>query len=75
MFRARRDIAFSVKLARQAVDRIYGLCGAHALYDGSPLQLIFRDTHAACAHLFLKWEVNALPYGKIRLGIPAELPY
>jgi alkylation response protein AidB-like acyl-CoA dehydrogenase len=72
---ARRDIAFAVKLARQAIDRLYALCGAHAIYDGAPLQLAFRDAHAASAHLFLKWEIGALPYGKLRLGLPAEMPF
>lgn len=72
---ARRDIAFAVKLARQAVDRLYAMCGAHAIYDGAALQLIFRDAHAAAAHLFLKWEIGALPYGKLRLGLPAEPPF
>lgn len=72
---ARRDIAFAVKLARQAIDRLYAQTGAHAIYDGAPLQLIFRDAHAASAHLFLKWEIGALPYGKLRLGLPAELPF
>ncbi len=72
---ARRDIAFAVKLARQAIDRLYALCGAHAIYDGAALQLIFRDAHAAAAHLFLKWEIGALPFGKLRLGLPAEPPF
>ena len=72
---ARRDIAFAVKLARQAIDRLYALSGAHAIYDGAPLQLVFRDAHAASAHLFLKWEIGALPYGKLRLGLPAEMPF
>ncbi len=72
---ARRDIAFAVKLARQAIDRLYALSGAHAIYDGAPLQLVFRDAHAAAAHLFLKWEIGALPYGKLRLGLPAEMPF
>jgi len=72
---ARRDIAFAVKLARQAVDRIYAQTGAHAIYDGAPLQLVFRDTHAISAHLFLKWELGALPWGRLRLGLPAELPF
>ncbi len=72
---ARRDIGFAVKLARQAVDRLYALSGAHAIYDSAALQLIFRDAHAAAAHLFLKWEISALPYGKLRLGLPAEPPF
>ena len=72
---ARRDIAFAVKLARQAVDRLYALCGAHAIYDGAAMQLVFRDAHAVAAHLFLKWETGALPYGKLLLGLPAEPPF
>jgi alkylation response protein AidB-like acyl-CoA dehydrogenase len=72
---ARRDIAFAVKLARQAIDRLYALSGAHAIYDAAPLQRVFRDAHAASAHLFLKWEIGALPYGKLRLGLPAEMPF
>jgi alkylation response protein AidB-like acyl-CoA dehydrogenase len=71
---SRRDIVFVVKLARQAVDRIYDASGAHALYDASSLQRVYRDVQAAASHLFLKWEVGALPYGKLRLGIGVDGP-
>jgi alkylation response protein AidB-like acyl-CoA dehydrogenase len=72
--RSRRDILFVVKLARQAVDRLYDASGAHALYDDAPLQRVYRDVQAAATHLFLKWDVGALPYGRLRLGLPVEGP-
>ena len=72
--RSRRDILFVVKLARQAVDRLYEASGAHALYDDAPLQRVYRDVQAAATHLFLKWDVGALPYGRLRLGLPVEGP-
>lgn len=72
--KTRRDMVFAVKLARQAADRVFQASGGHALYDTSPIQHVYRDVLAASSHLFMNWELGALPYGQHRLGFPVVSP-
>lgn len=72
--RTRRDMVFAVKLARQAADRVFLASGGNALYDSAPIQRVYRDVLAASAHLFMNWEIGALPYGQHRLGFPVVSP-
>lgn len=72
--RTRRDMVFAVKLARQAADRVFTAAGGNALYDTAPIQGVYRDVLAASAHLFMNWEIGALPYGQHRLGLPVVSP-
>jgi alkylation response protein AidB-like acyl-CoA dehydrogenase len=69
---ARRNAVYAAKLASRAVDRVFKASGAHALFDGDPLQVVFCDANAAAAHLFLNWELGARPYGQYRLGLPID---
>jgi len=69
---ARRNAVYAAKLASRAVDRVFKASGAHALFDGDPLQVVFCDANAAAAHLFLNWELGARPYGQYRLGLPVD---
>jgi alkylation response protein AidB-like acyl-CoA dehydrogenase len=73
--RNRRDHAFTMKLCVQAVDRLYTAAGAHALFDGSPLQRAFRDIHAAAAQIALNWEAAARAFGRVRLGLDPGDPF
>ena len=70
----RRDMVFAVKLAKQAADRVFQASGGNALYDTSPIQHVYRDVLAASSHLFMNWELGALPYGQHRLGFPVVSP-
>jgi len=59
-----RDAAFAAKLCNQATQRVFEAAGGSALHESRPLQRIFRDVTAGCAHARLRWEANALPYGR-----------
>jgi indole-3-acetate monooxygenase len=58
----------AVRAATEAVDRVFRLAGAGAVYADHPLQRCFRDVHAAGQHiLFSAGREQA--YAKVRLGI------
>ncbi len=70
--RVRRDLAYVVRLSTRAVDRLFEVSGAHALFDSSPIQRAFRDLHAMAAHPFTNWDMNAELYGRTALGLPPK---
>jgi indole-3-acetate monooxygenase len=58
----------AMRAATEAVDRVFRLAGADAVYARHPLQRCFRDIHAAGQHiLFSAGREQA--YAKVRLGI------
>ena len=58
----------AVRAATEAVDRVFRLASANAVYTHHPLQRCFRDIHAAGQHiLFSAGQHQA--YAKVRLGI------
>ena len=68
--RWKRNLAFETQLAARAVDTLMAASGAGGLYVALPLQRLFRDTHAAAAHIALTWDVQAAAYGQHALGLP-----
>jgi len=70
----RCDGAFSVKLCTEATDIVFGLAGGAGLYESSPLQRMFRDAHAANAHVLFHMDVVGTLYGRASLGLPPESP-
>jgi 3-hydroxy-9,10-secoandrosta-1,3,5(10)-triene-9,17-dione monooxygenase len=72
--RARRDLAFAVRLCTRAVDRLFSSSGAHAIFDGSVIQRAFRDVHAIGAHAMHDFELAAEDYGRIELGLDPRRP-
>jgi 3-hydroxy-9,10-secoandrosta-1,3,5(10)-triene-9,17-dione monooxygenase len=69
---ARRNSAYSVRLAHSAVKLIFDAAGGTALYTSNPLQTIFRDVTAGSAHVSITWHRAAPFYGQIRLGQPVD---
>jgi len=61
--RYRRDKAFSVKLAVQAMNRIFEAAGARAVMASQPLQRFHRDAHSASHHAGLSWDIAAEEFG------------
>ena len=49
--RYRRDAFFSVRLCLEAVDILMGIAGSGGLYSTGTMQRLFRDAHAANAHV------------------------
>jgi len=65
---AKRNVALGVKLCTEAVDTLYAAAGAHGLYDGFPMQRIFRDAHAGASHILFRDDMNYTTWGLIALG-------
>lgn len=72
--RFRRNGTYTVKLCVEAVDRVVQATGAKSLFMDNPIQRIFRDIHAAATHINLNWEITAVSYGRISLGLPSDNP-
>ncbi len=66
--RAKRNVSYGTALCTEAVDILYALAGAHGLYDGYPIQRIFRDAHAGASHVLLREDLNFSTWGLIALG-------
>jgi 3-hydroxy-9,10-secoandrosta-1,3,5(10)-triene-9,17-dione monooxygenase len=67
--RYRRDKAFVVKLAVQAVNRLFEASGARAVLDAEPMQRFHRDVHSASHHAALGWDAVAENFGRHALGL------
>lgn len=67
--RQRRDMMMVQKLLQSAVDRLFGLSGAHSILDDYAIQRHWRDLHAICHHA--QWAAPALQIaGRDALGLP-----
>ncbi len=72
--RNKRNCAASVKLCVEAVDSLIEMAGANGIYDSAPLQRMFRDTHAAAAHINFNVDVQLAPWALVALGGEYKLP-
>lgn len=66
--RSRRDQAYSVLMATQALDLLFRSTGGRGLYDNSPVQRAYRDLKAMSAHIAVTWDLPAASYGSVVLG-------
>jgi len=53
---------------------LFTASGGGAIYERNPIQRAFRDVHAANAHYSVTWAVNGALYGRVALGLPADMP-
>ena len=67
--RAKRDVAWAVRICTRAVDRIFASSGAHALFETSPLQRAFRDLHAIGMHAMHNFDLAAEDWSRVHLGL------
>ena len=58
----------AVRAGTEAVDRVFRLASADAVYPHHPLQRCFRDIHTADQHILFS-AGRAQAYAKVRLGI------
>ena len=70
--RYRRDGAFAVGLCTEAVDALFAVGGAGALYTGATLQRRFRDAHAINSHIAFSFDAAGSNFGRVALGFPSE---
>ncbi|MBX9605012.1 MAG: hypothetical protein K2Y51_02235 [Gammaproteobacteria bacterium] len=67
--RIRLDAAYVVELCRRAVDRVFAVSGAHAVYDESGLQRAHRDIHTASHHAIFDFDMSTEFVGRTILGV------
>ncbi|MFI5002933.1 MAG: acyl-CoA dehydrogenase family protein [Reyranellales bacterium] len=72
--RYRRDAYFSVRLCLEAVDILMGVAGSSGLYTGSNMQRLFRDAHAANAHVMFSPDLQGTIFGQHALGVAGPPP-
>lgn len=63
------NLAYGVRLAKQAIDNVMTMSGAGGLASSGVLQRQFRDLNAAASHIALTWDVQAPAYGQNLLGL------
>lgn len=67
--RMRLDAAYVVELCRRAIDRVFAVSGAHAIYDDSELQRVHRDVHTASHHAIFDFDLSTEFVGRTILGV------
>lgn len=67
--RNRRNHAFAVKLAVQAVDALNESSGGRGLYLDNVVQRAWRDVHAISKHIALNWDSVSVMTGAHLLGL------
>ncbi len=72
--RYRRDAFFSVRMCLEAVDILMGIAGSGGLYMTSNMQRLFRDAHAANAHVMFSPDVQGTIFGQHALGLSGPPP-
>lgn len=65
----RLDAAYVVELCRRAIDRVFAVSGAHAVYDDSELQRVHRDVHTASHHAIFDFDLSTEFVGRTILGV------
>jgi alkylation response protein AidB-like acyl-CoA dehydrogenase len=70
--RSRRDQGFSVKMAREAAEKLFTASAGRGLYEGNHVQRAYADLQALQGHIVAGWEMPAYSYGALMLGGPAS---
>ena len=66
--RNKRNCATAVKFCIEAIDSLAEMAGANGIYDSQPLQRMFRDAHAAAAHINFNVDVQLTPWALVKFG-------
>jgi 3-hydroxy-9,10-secoandrosta-1,3,5(10)-triene-9,17-dione monooxygenase len=64
--------AYASELCRRAVGRLFAGSGAHAIYDGHPLQAAFRNINVGAQHASFDFDSSAEQYGRALLGVGSK---
>jgi alkylation response protein AidB-like acyl-CoA dehydrogenase len=70
----RLNAGYAAKLCVQAVERLMPVVGGRGLELTHAFQRAWRDVHAVAQHIALVWDVQALSYAAIRLGLKPTDP-
>ena len=66
--RFKRNLAYAANICTEAVDLLHAMAGANGIYDGYPIQRIFRDAHALGAHMSFNTDAQFSAWGLAALG-------
>lgn len=66
--RLKRNLAYAVQLCTEAVDTLHSVAGAIGIYDGYPIQRLFRDAHALAGHFSFAFDAHGSNWGLVALG-------
>ena len=72
--RYRLEGAYAVDWAVRAVDVMFGLSGASALYESGATPRAFRDAHAVKQHFSFNTDIAGTTYGRAAFGLPTDNP-
>jgi 3-hydroxy-9,10-secoandrosta-1,3,5(10)-triene-9,17-dione monooxygenase len=72
--RYRRDTSYAATICMRAGDRLQAATGAHAISADNPVQRGFRDLRALNAQVALIFDANAIPFGRVALGLDTGDP-
>ncbi|MBM3646899.1 MAG: acyl-CoA dehydrogenase [Alphaproteobacteria bacterium] len=72
--RYRRDAFFATRCCLEAVDILMGVAGSGGLYTKGAMQRLFRDAHAANAHVMFSPEIQGAVFGQHALAAPGPAP-
>lgn len=72
--RAKRNVSYAVGLCTEAIDLLTAMGGAHGIYDGNPLQRVFRDNRAGSTHIQFNQDMNFSTWGLAALGGEVAAP-
>jgi len=67
--RNRRDHAFAMRLAEQAIDALDAASGGRGLYKRTVIQRAWRDVHAVGKHVSFNWDAVSTMYGQHAFGL------
>ena len=70
----RLNVGYAAKLCVQAVERLMPVVGGRGLELHHAFQRAWRDVHAVAQHIALVWDVQALNYAAVRLGLKTADP-
>ncbi|MBW2268512.1 MAG: acyl-CoA dehydrogenase family protein [Deltaproteobacteria bacterium] len=70
----RRNQCFGARLLLEAVESLLYRGGAHAIYDGDPVQQAYRDVGAGVTHVAVDWDIWGRVYGQALLGLDIATP-
>ncbi|GAA2592765.1 acyl-CoA dehydrogenase family protein [Winogradskya consettensis] len=71
----RGQTAYAIKLAREAVEILYGASGASVIQHSVAIQRSFRDIEGFGQHALLLAETNLEVQGRVLLGLDPDTPF
>jgi 3-hydroxy-9,10-secoandrosta-1,3,5(10)-triene-9,17-dione monooxygenase len=64
--------AYAGELCRRAIGRMFAGSGAHAVYEGHPLQTALRNINVAAQHASFDFDTSAEQYARVLLGVSSK---